>query len=251
MRSIHLGARPWIVGHRGALPGLENTIPSFELAVREGANAVECDVQSTRDGALVLFHDETLVRFAPEDGRVLSGLELEELRTVALAPGSDRRASAIPTLAELFAALPESFPVNVEVKAYADWSDRLLEALLAALYGRANVFVSSFDRRLLGHLRREAPELPLATLADRLDADLVELSDELGAWAIHLAEAPPAARTARLRQSVLVYTVNDPAEARRLLRCGVAGLFTDRPGLLRAALADGTPVVGKLPPTVV
>jgi glycerophosphoryl diester phosphodiesterase len=259
LRSIHLGARPWIIGHRGAAPDLENSLAAFRRALREGADAVECDVQPTRDGALVVFHDETLERFGGDATRPISAIDLEELRAFQPRPPASGAAAdfsggaKIPTLAELFAALPETLAINVEVKVYAGGGDRLVDPILAALQGRGNVFVSSFDRRFLGQLRRAAPELPLAVLADRFDDDLEALADELGAWGIHLAEPPSPARLGKLHRPVLVYTVNEPVLARRLLARGLAGLFTDRPGELRAAL--GLPPPGKrvwaAPPTVV
>jgi glycerophosphoryl diester phosphodiesterase len=256
LRSVHLGERPWIVGHRGAAPEIENSLAAFAHALHEGADAVECDVQATRDGVLVVFHDETLARFFPGEARPVSDLTRDEIRDLVLTPpraadegegggirlGQLLRRASIATLDELLAALPDSFPVNVEVKTYSGWNDRLVETLLQALHGRGNVFVSSFDRRLLGHLRRAAPELPLSVLADRIDDELVDLAGEIDAWAFHLGVTPPVARLARLGRPVLVYTVNEPALARRLVGAGAAGLFTDRPGALRSAL--GLPVPG-------
>jgi glycerophosphoryl diester phosphodiesterase len=250
LRSVRLGARPWIVGHRGAAPELENSLPAFRRALGEGADAVECDVQMTRDGALVVFHDETLERFGGDAARPISAIDLGELRAFRLRPTAapavpeSADEASIPTLAELFAALPDRLAINVELKVYAGGGDRFVEPLLAALHGRGNVFVSSFDRRFLGQLRRASPELPLAVLAERLDEELEALADELGAWSVHLAEPPPAARLGRLRRPVLVYTVNEPDLARRLLANGVGGLFTDRPGELRAALGLPSPREG-------
>jgi len=235
---MRLPAPPWIAGHRGSEPELENTLASCRRAVADGADLIEVDVQVTRDDRLVLFHDTTLERLAGGDPRRIEELPEAALRRVALRDGEHRAPpSRIPSLEELFASLPAGFPVNLEAKRFAADPGKLARALAGTLAGRPNVLVSSFDEPLLEELRRQAPVLPLAPLAARLDAAVRELAGRLGAWSLHLGEAPEADLLRALPWPVLVYTVNEGPLARQLLARGVAGLFTDRPGWLRRELA--------------
>jgi len=251
--DFQLGGRPWIAGHRGALPELENTIPSFRRAVAEGASFIECDVQISADGELVIFHDERLARLAGDDARRVEDLPASALRQLALpAPGAPHREAKIPTLTELFAALPEGFPVNVELKRYRARRRPFADAALATLALRDNVLVSSFDWTLLELLREQSRTLPLAPIADRLSARTVEAAARIEAAAFHLGRLPE--RPAELPLPVLVYTVNEPEAARSLFERGAAGVFTDRPGLIRAATTapKASPgVVGRAPGSVV
>ena len=154
--------------------------------------------------------------------------------------GEDPDETSIPSLEQALAALPAGFPVNVEMKRLAAPLALYAEALATAVAGRAQVLVSSFDWELLAELKRRAPDLPLAPLSRDDGAGLVAAGDRLGAWSLHchrrLAGAELAAAARAAGRPLLAYTVNDPAEARRLLECGISGVFTDFPGQLRRAL---------------
>ena len=121
---LDLSARP-VIAHRGASAHApENTLPAFELAVRQGADAFELDVRLTRDGAPVVMHDETLERTTSLIGLVRART-LAELRAAdagcSFTPDGGRtlpfrdRGVRIPTLAEVLWAFP-AMPVLVEVK---------------------------------------------------------------------------------------------------------------------------------------
>ncbi|MBP9146656.1 MAG: hypothetical protein KBF21_17830 [Thermoanaerobaculia bacterium] len=243
---------PWIAAHRGALPLLENTLPALLRAVEEGADLLEFDVRATADGVLVLHHDEHLGRLAGRPDLEVESTSLGELQGVALrhpehpeCPGCPEPAGRIPTLAELLVALPPEFPVNIELKVRRTAPGRLAELALAATAGRQNVLFSSFDAALLRELRRQSATARIAPLARLWTPALERLGEELAAWSLHVAGGVARASAASLRARgasagppLLVYTVNDAARARELLAQGAAGLFTDRPGPLRAELGQ-------------
>lgn len=242
---MKLGPPPWIAAHRGAEPLLENTIPALLLAVEEGADLLEFDVQSTIDGALVLHHDPTLARLAGRPDLAVESATLHELVALELRHPQNPAPvgclpGRIPTLAELFAALPHDYPVNVELKRSGADLERLATLALEAIGSRANVLFSSFDLALLRELRRRSKEALIAPLAQRLTPEIERVGRELGAWSLHVAGgiARGNASSTRARQGppLLVYTVNEAARARRLFARGVSGVFTDRPGALRAEL---------------
>ncbi len=247
---------PWIAGHRGTgRAGVENSVESLLAAVAEGADLVELDVQPTAEGELALCHDRTLERLAG-DSRAVSRATWAELAPLALRAG--RRRGRIARLEEALAALPTGYPVVVEAKLYGHVDrSRYAESIVARCAGRAGVTVSSFDRELLRALRRGAPALPLAPLGERPSRALLELGRELGAWAVHVgAERLDRAFVAEAVAAglpVLAFTVNSVRRARALFGLGVAGLFSDRPGRLRAAFGvraqptAGTPTVAARP----
>ncbi len=238
---MRLPPPPWIAAHRGALPLLENTIPALALAVEEGADLLEFDVQATADGVLVVHHDGDLARLAGRPDLTVETATLSELVDQELSlPEDPARRGRIPTLAALLAALPGGFPVNIELKVRRSDRGRLAGLALAETSGRQNVLFSSFDAALLRELRRRSAGARLAPIAARWSPALERLGRELGAWSLHVgggvARARSAAGGAPTAPPILAFTVNDAARARTLLAHGAAGLFTDRPGGLRAEL---------------
>jgi glycerophosphoryl diester phosphodiesterase len=243
-RRASRGGRPVVIGHRGVRREgvVENTLPAFEEAAREGAEAVEMDVRVCAGGELVVSHDPTLERItAGADTRAIAEVTLAELEHVVL-PGGAR----VPSLAEVLAfARERGLAVNVEMKRDAP-SRTAIVRTLARLLGRWDpvhaVLVSSFDPAMLSGLRALLPQVPLAVLVHRTPWHLAHaaVAVPLGAAAVHLERTltrPEMVAGLRRRGlAVNVWTVNDPGEARDLAALGVDGLITDAPGAIRAAL---------------
>lgn len=227
------------MGHRGAAgEAPENSLRSLRLAVEQGADMVEVDLQLTADGALVAFHDWELERLTGRSG-VVEETPRDELRSAPTAsPVAGEAAEPIADLAEVLEVLPEDLPLNLELKRRRADPRAVASALVAGLAGRGRILASSFDWDLLGRVRRRLPDLPLAPLGKH-DADaLLAAAERLDAFSVHchrrLAGAVLGRATAG--RPVLVYTVDDADEARSLVSQGAAGLFTDFPGRLRDAL---------------
>lgn len=229
--------RPLIIGHRGASADApENTLAAFTLALEQGADGIEFDVQLCADGVPVVMHDDTVDRTCNGTGRV-ADLTLDELRLLAV-----DNEHPIPTLDDIFARFGRQTLYNVELKALG-FNDGGLAAAVAqciAAHGVGDrVLVSCFSPFVLRQARGLLPDaIPVGLLREhdwlrtghvlvRAQADhpYHELVDELMmAWA----------RRQELR--VNVWTVDDPAEAQRLARLGVQGIITNRPGSIRRAL---------------
>ncbi len=218
---------------------------SFQLAVAQGADLVEVDLQLSRDGFLVAFHDWDLQRMAGTAG-VVEELTREELRRIPLTwhPTGGSRPAQIAGLKEVLERLPAEIPLNLELK--RRWADPqvLVAALGCALADRSQVLVSSFDWALLAEVRRQLPHQPLAPLAKRGPRELLRTAAELDAFSVHCHRRLGRRRLIRAAKKsgrpTLVYTVNEVNEARKLLRRGTAGLFTDFPGRLRRGLEESS-----------
>jgi glycerophosphoryl diester phosphodiesterase len=246
-------ARPavTIFAHRGARAHApENTLLAFELAFALGADAIECDVQRTADGALVVIHDATLDRTTNGRGPVARAT-LAELR--ALDAGRGQR---IPLLAEVLDLCERAGrQVNLEVKAESLAAALLTaEALAEPLEAmeepqRGALVVSSFELAAVAQIKRQLPWLRVATLhagSRWRHEDPLVVAQAMGAEALHLHTAlatPQLVQRARaLSLRTRVWTANVPATLRQLLRWGVDGVFTDYPEraiIARALAAEG------------
>lgn len=247
-----------VIGHRGAAGvAPENTLPSFRHAVEAGADAVELDVHCTRCGHLVVIHDETVDRTTDGSGAVAS-MELEELGELDAGyrftcDGGESfpfrgQGHRILTLDAVLDELP-GLPVIVEVKsarAGASLGNWLLESP-----GAERILVGGFNKAHVEPAGRRArwrcaytDELRLYVLlgkiglgsrfAPKVDAAMVP--ERRGALRVVTRRFVRQAHQDGL--GVFVWTVNEPADMRRLLECGVDGLVSDYPGLVRRVVEE-------------
>lgn len=243
---------PVCYAHRGARAyAPENTLLAFAVALDLGADAIECDVQRTRDGGLIIFHDGIVDRTTDGAGPV-GDMSLAELRS--LDAGRYRRTpQRIPTLDETLTFVRErGAGMNLEIKGEsAGEAQETARACLPTLRAlddasRTRVLVSSFDHPALAVLRRELPSLRIGLLYGKewRGRDLVSPARKLGAEAIHpdrrivTPKLIRRAHDAGLR--VNVWTANKPATIRRLIAWGVDGIFSDYPDrvVIARALAE-------------
>jgi len=232
---------PIAFAHRGgASDAPENTMPAFEHAVRLGYRYVETDVQATADGVLVAFHDDDLLRTSGRDVRI-SELRWSQLREVLVGG-----VAPVPLLEDLLGSWPQ-LRVNVDCK-----TDAAVAPLVAALRRTASlgrVLIGSFSDRRLHRLRGAlgpglATSLGPAAVAALRYAPLPLAPPGLAAQVpvrygrVTLVDGRFVRRAHRLGLQVHVWTIDDPAEMRRLLDLGVDGIMTDRPAVLRDVLLD-------------
>jgi glycerophosphoryl diester phosphodiesterase len=243
--------RPLNFGHRGAsYEAPENTLAAFVRAAELGADGIELDVQLSKDGQPVVIHDATLEATTDGQGRVQDRTlaELKELdagRWFAPAFAGQR----IPTLQEVFDAVGNRLLLNIELKT-REWSgDGLTRAVVAAV--RENdlshrTIVSSFNPLAVWRSRRLEPKLPVGMLyspGQPLPFRRLWLRRLVRPSALHPHHAAlddAAMRWARQRgYRIHTWTVDDPAEMRRLSRMGVDIIITNRPDLLRQVSQGG------------
>ena len=223
---------PLIIGHRGAA-GLapENTLPSFELAVDLGVDAIELDVHRCED-SLVVIHDETVDRTTNGRGSV-AGMTLTTLRDLDAGNGAP-----VPLLEEVLELLPARIGINIELKG-KHTSECSLPCCRSARNDQSWCRASTTNSS--ARSRRSDPTARLRHFSAAGNATRWRSPPVLGEGSSTLAEKssqgiglrPPS--EAGLK--VLVYTVNDLEEARSLIEIGVWGIFTDFPDRIsRAAL---------------
>jgi len=236
-------ARPLVIAHRGASGERpENTLAAYALAVEQRADMIEIDLHRTRDGSIVIAHDECL--FGLPGGREIGECSLADVRAIA----SGER--AVPTLDEVLDGFGARIPFNLEIKssrahAYPGIETETLAALARRGLGPTILF-SSFDDAVLRRLRSAAPDARIGVLVSGRDpARWLERCAAVAAEAVHFwkglatASAVESAHAANL--AVYVYTVDDPAEMRELLARRCDGLFTNFPARMRALLNGSIP----------
>jgi glycerophosphoryl diester phosphodiesterase len=256
---------PLFFAHRGGSKlAPENTVAAFEQGVAFGADALELDIQTTREGELVVIHDTTLDRTTNGTGPV-ANLSLDEVRRLdagyRFTPDGGKtypfrgRGIEVPTLREVFERFPQ-VRANIDLKESTPAREERLWALIQELGAEERVLVASgelhesivrFRRMSGGRVATSAsvPEVRTFVLASaaRLTRGLRPAYDAL--------QVPPAYRGVRIvtRRNVAVahrlglqvhvWTIDTREEMEALLRLGVDGLMSDRPDVLAQVLRRG------------
>jgi glycerophosphoryl diester phosphodiesterase len=257
------GPLPLTFAHRGGA-GLwpENTLEAFRGAIELGCTHIETDVRMTRDGEIVVFHDEALERTTNGTGRV-SAHTLAQLRRLdagyRFSPDRvsfPRRGQGlvIPTLAEVV-ALSERVRFNVEIKERGPFD--LPRALFRFIESRAlaDRFVIAAERHELMRAFRRLCQGRIATSASRREclqfwfASRLRLTGflrlpyqalQIPVTAGKLTVVTPGLLDAAHREglAVHVWTIDERAEMLRLLDLGVDGLMSDHPDRLRKVVLE-------------
>ena len=240
---------PLVISHRtneGDAP--ENTLLGIARAIEDGCDVVEVDVRATRDGVLVLLHDETLTR-TTGDPRAVLDVTYEELSVLRCGAPQGHPTQPIPTLAEAYAAVlaPDGTPrIVMEV----DIPTRGIEAEVAALIRRLHaepysLFTPSTEAEVR-LMQQHCPDVPVffdithdVLLPDEL-ARRIRLAAALGVRAINptfRALTPEAVTLAHdLGLEVACWTVDTPEDLARMVALGVDAITTNHPKRLLALL---------------
>lgn len=239
------GRRVLGVAHRGGSRyAPENTLPAFRLALDEGVRALECDVQRTRDGHLVVIHDQTVERTTNGRGAVPS-LTLEALRRLDAGSwfGPAFAGTMVPELDEVLDLVRGRALLQIEIKNAPTFYDGIERELVEAIRRRGmeeDVLFMSFDHQSVRTVRDLSPRSPCgiiyaARLVDAPSAARAAGADALCIdWEFVTPDVVDAAHRAGLH--VLVWTVDDEADARHCLALGVDGITSNDTRLLRRLL---------------
>jgi glycerophosphoryl diester phosphodiesterase len=222
--------------HRGAMATHpENTLTAFAEALRLGARMIEFDVQLSRDGALVLMHDDTIDRTTDRQGRV-ADLTLSDLRAADAGSWKDARfaATRIPTFEETLAMMPQNVWLNCHLKGGAALgvatakliarAGRLHQAFLAAKKEAAAAARSAIPEILICNMERQSNAADYARQTIAMKADFIQLLGK--------GEVDPSLVGELHEAGVRVnyYSCATPEVARKLFAAGVDFPIVDDPG---------------------
>lgn len=234
---------PKFIGHRGAAGfAAENTLASIRIAKKCGAQIVEFDVKQTKDGMLVVMHDDTVDRTTNGTGFV-SNLTFKEIRSLDAGSWFDPTFAdeKVPTLAEMFQVLSEThMTANIEIKPCPN-NDKILAKHVVQFIKEhwpkepPPPIVSSFSLESLRVAREENPSLLIGLLFDDpVPSNWKTLVHELHPCFISLNQKSVTETLVkeihRENLAALAYTVNDIVRAQELYNMGIDSIFTNYPG---------------------
>ena len=164
-----LNAPAWLIArpiaHRGlhdAATGIVENTPAAARAAMARGFAIECDVQLSRDGEAMVFHDFALDRLVQGQGDV-ANCDASALQALPFKAGTDRMA----TLGDYLAMIGGAVPLICEIKSRFDSDMRLADRALAVVAGQNHpVALKSFDPAVVAHLRVAGAKVPLGMVAE-------------------------------------------------------------------------------------
>jgi glycerophosphoryl diester phosphodiesterase len=243
--SMTIFAQYTIIAHRGAsYLAPENTLASVNLAWELGAEAVEIDVHLTKDNQVMVIHDKDTKRtcsgkqnltIASSPSMLLRDLDAGVWKDVKF------KGEKIPFLSEVIESIPAGKILVVEIKCGSE----ILPALkrIVEKSGKENqlVFIA-FDWKTIVNTKQEFPENKCYWLSESKSTVKKRITEihKAGLDGINLSNLivdqgiMDMAKAANVE--VLSWTIDDPAEAKRLIDMGVAGITTNRPDWLKSEL---------------
>ncbi len=211
-----------IIAHRGASAyAKENTLESFNLAFKLGSTWLETDIQRSKDGVLVLYHDYNF-----KNGKQIKDRSYDYLKKFN-----------IPTLADLLKITPKNFTLNLEIKndnnIYPDIETQILAEITKAKNINQNqILISSFDVPTLQKIRALDKQINIGVLTRNFE---VKTPLSLKAKSVNISAKRVTKKFIEIchknNLKVLVYTVNDLQTYHKLQAWKVDGIFSDNPVL--------------------
>jgi glycerophosphoryl diester phosphodiesterase len=241
-----------IIAHRGASHDApENTIPALKLGFEQQCDAGELDVWISKEGRAVVIHDDTTGRTG-DLPKLVAEQTLAELQQLDVGSWKDAKfkGTRIPTLEEALHTTPAGKRMFVEIKCGVAGVPEVLRAIAASGLKPEQTPVISFKADVIAAVKKARPDLKaywIVSLANKTGrpapraADLIAKAKEIQADGLDLSDAPvldaPFAQQVKdANLALYVWTVDSATAAQRLVKLGVHGITTNRPGWLREKL---------------
>ena len=237
--------KPLILTHRGrADHGFpENTIEACEMALQQGATALEVDVRYCGSGELVVFHDLSLKRLLERRGWIKSTI-LDDLRQYPLTNKQNNKKIYVPTLREFINHFKNTVPINLEAKVWTpiagQFAKYIVRTIKASNY-REQFWVSSFNPLFLRTVKHCGWDIKTGYLFKRYDI-LRKMTESL--W--HVDYWHPEIKmvndgfirvSKKFEKDLFIWTVNEEDDLKKILRYdNLKGIITDIPHTVSAAL---------------
>jgi glycerophosphoryl diester phosphodiesterase len=224
-----------IIGHRGGVAGYpENTLAAFKKAVELGADGVEFDVQLTKDGEIVVIHDEFIDRTMNGSGLVKDHT-FAELRDMNVGEffNSEFKNQKIPTLREVLEIVKDMEIINIELKnhlSYPNLETKVLK-LVDEFKIRDEVIISSFNHYSLEKIKKIQPAIKTGALLMAKIINPADYAFKRGFDALHMQfltiDQTTIEKAHFMGMKICAYTVNYSESAIDLLEKGVDMIITD------------------------
>jgi len=238
--GVQTGDHVLVIAHRGAASGApENTLAAFALAIEQGTDYVELDVQETVDGEVVVIHDSDLMKVGGSSLRIWEGTA-EEIHAVDVGRwfGAEFTGQHVPTLAEVLALCRGRARVIIELKYYGH-NERLEERvveIVERLGMQDQIVTMSLKYDMVQKMKSLRPGWSAGLLTARAVGDLTTTSADFLAVNHAIASAAFVNHAHKAGKEVYVWTINDPINMSRMITLGVDGLITDFPAQARRVI---------------
>lgn len=227
-----------IYSHRGASStALENTWPAFRRACELGVG-IELDVQITKDGVVLVFHDDNLKRLSGKNLRI-EETDYEKIKDLRIGKLGRRKFSAdrIPLAYEVFHwAKEKSIPLNIEIKESFASHPEGPEILAAMLEGLKEIHLSSFNADILKEMKKLKPEIETA-LVIKKNLKLPFLDKLTWVDSIHLHKRLYSEdllmRLKEKKKTIRVYGIVGSEKVVKQPSQYLSGIITDYPGKIK------------------
>lgn len=245
-----------LIAHRGeSFIAPENTLAAINLAWKNGAIAVEIDVQITLDNEIVVIHDNNTKRVGNVNKSIRQSL-LSDLKKVdvGLFKNTNWKGEQIPTLMEVLQTIPTKGKLIIEIKSGIEIIEPLCTLLKSANVTESQIKIISFNRKLLTEIKKLLPHYKMLWLLDLdyyLPAWLLISNtkkpirkvlnsklDGVNVWAGKKISKSYVNQFKKHNLLVYTWTVNDVETANKLLEMEVDAITTDRPAWLKKQLAN-------------
>ncbi|TVX91720.1 glycerophosphodiester phosphodiesterase [Paenibacillus agilis] len=216
-----------LMAHRGDVSsGIENTMEAFEGAVQAGADRIELDIMQTKDGKLVVFHDENLKRLTGHDIPIYD-ITWEELQKLSL--HDNGLTSRISTLDEVISTFKGKTKFTIDLKPHGFEQD-LVASLVNTIHKHGiqdEVYVQSTDYEFLQEFRAAAPKIKIGYVMFAAFRSLHPYDVDYFAIEQSFISSRIIASAKLLNKPLYVWTVNDVDSAEHFYKLGVDGVITD------------------------
>ena len=240
--------RTSVWAHRGASGyAPENTLPSFIKAIDMKADGIELDVQKTKDGKLVVIHDESVYRVSGKKGFVRNYTydELKELNVNKKFPQYGK--VSIPTLEEVYSLVKGTeLIINVELKNGIVFYENLEEdiMLLTKKMGLEDrIIYTSFNHYSIVKMKEIDPSIKVGFLYEDGYINMPRYAEKHGVEALHPAfhnlQYDKFIKGCKKRGiEIRPWTINDPKDMKKLCKLGINGIITNYPDICRKVIDD-------------
>ena len=235
MSQLKTEGNTMIIAHRGASADApENTLAAMELAITDGADWVEIDVQETREGEVVVIHDRDLKKIGGSALKVFD-TPLAELQSVDIGSWKDPsfRDERVPSLQQLLALCKDRIKVMIELKYYGQ--EAQLEASVARIVEAADmqdqIVLMTLSYPGVRKMKAIRPGWQVGLLSSVAVGDITRMNVDFFAVNATFASRSFIKQARRRNRKVLVWTINDPISMSAMMSKGVYGIITDKPGL--------------------
>ena len=231
-----------VTAHRGA-SGLapENTLAAFKKAIEFQADFSELDVHLSKDGKVILMHDETVDRTTNGSG-VVWELDAKELK--ALDAGSwfsaDFTGEPVPDLQEVIHLVKGKMKLNIEIKISGN-EPNIAEKVVEIIRNNEfenDCFITSFDKEAVLRVKEIAPDLKTGLIFGTYSDDVFNGNWEILSVNHNLVNKEFMEKAAEKNLVVHTWTVNEKDRMQQMIDLGVDGIITNFPNKLKELLAE-------------